>query len=412
VHAAVLSLLRGPRWWRPSGLFLRDVLSLDPEGTATVGTLRLARGRIAAIDGRAERGDQVVDLGGALVLPGLVNAHDHLELNNFSRLKYRDVHGSSYEWAADMKPRLDTDPAVLAARATPIGDRLFLGGMKNLLAGVTTVCHHNPLYRPLRQRWFPVKVVRRYGWAHSPGLEPAFALSYRRTPRAAPWIIHLAEGTDDVAAHELDALARAGALADNTVIVHGVGLTDDDRKRVAAAGAALIWCPSSNRFLLYRTARVAELASARRLAIGSDSRLTGARDLLDELACARAEAQIDAVALLRAVTIDAARILRLDGAGRITPGAPADLVIFPPPPPDGDPLETLGKVRRAAIRAVIIDGRIRIADPDLAPLVPGGVPVMVDGAPKILAGDLAARHARGSLREPGLEIAADEGRRE
>jgi cytosine/adenosine deaminase-related metal-dependent hydrolase len=395
--------------WRSSpGLFLDNALLLDPErdGDPVAGGVRVAGGRIAELGGRPRAGEARLDLAGALVLPGLVNAHDHLELNNFPALKDREVYDNSYQWAHDVGRRLETDPAVVAARAAPLADRLFLGGMKNLLAGATTVAHHNPLHRALRSRHFPVKVVRHYGWAHSLGLEPESARSYRRTPRREPWIIHLAEGTDQVAAGELAVLAEAGALGANTVMVHGVGLSDGDRRRALAAGAALVWCPSSNRFLLGATARVAEFAVGRRLALGTDSRVTGARDLLDELARARAEQQVDARALLRAVTIDGARILALAGPGGVSPGAPADLLILPPPA-SGDPADGLGRLRRADVRAVLVDGRVRVADRDFAPLLPDGVPVTLDGRSKILAPDLATRHGRNAVHEPGLDTSAE-----
>jgi cytosine/adenosine deaminase-related metal-dependent hydrolase len=42
--------------------------------------------RVLAIGERPKRGDVVVDLDGAMVLPGLVNAHDHLELNHYGRI--------------------------------------------------------------------------------------------------------------------------------------------------------------------------------------------------------------------------------------------------------------------------------------------------------------------------------------
>ncbi|MGH9391858.1 MAG: hypothetical protein ACRD1Z_19830, partial [Vicinamibacteria bacterium] len=52
--------------------------------------------RILGIGSPPESSDVVVDVEGAFVLPGLVNAHDHLELNHFGRLKFRD----SYENAS------------------------------------------------------------------------------------------------------------------------------------------------------------------------------------------------------------------------------------------------------------------------------------------------------------------------
>jgi cytosine/adenosine deaminase-related metal-dependent hydrolase len=380
-------------------LFLDDARVFDPATGETAPTLRLAWGRVAEVGGRPRRGDRIVELGGAVVLPGLVNAHDHLQLNNFPRLKYREVYGNAQEWSQDLEARLDTDRVILAARAVPLAGRLFLGGLKNLLSGTTTVCQHDPFYRPLR-RGNPVRVLRRYGWSHSLTRGGDVALSWRHTPRRWPWIIHLAEGTDASAAQELRTLDALGCLRPNTVVVHGVGLTDRDRADLAARGGGLVWCPSSNLFLLGATARASELSQAQRLAIGTDSRLTGSRDLLDELAVARATGQLDGPALLRSVTVDAADLLRLTGVGRLAPGCRADVLILPA----GDPAELVGRVRRDQIRAVLLGGRVRVADPDFAQLVPGAVAATLDGRPKLLDRRLARRVAACPVSEPGLEV--------
>src|SRR5262249_51521009 len=126
--------------------------------------------RVLAIGGPPRRGDTVVDLDGAFVMAGLVNAHDHLELNHYGRLKFRERYANATEWIDEMRPRLATDPSIREAARHPLTERLFIGGLKNLLAGVTTVAHHNPYYRELR-RTMPIRVVRRYGWAHSFALQ-------------------------------------------------------------------------------------------------------------------------------------------------------------------------------------------------------------------------------------------------
>ncbi len=382
-------------------IVLENARLFDPVEGETRGALRLARGRIAGINAGPKRGDVRLDLDGAWVLPGFINAHDHLELDTFPRLKFRDCYANARDWAHQVNARLESDPAITSARAVPLADRLFIGGLKNLLAGATTVAHHNPLHPPLR-RDFPVRVVARYGWSHSLYLSPDWRASYRRTPRSAPWMIHLAEGTDADAQRELAQLDAAGCLHDNTVLIHGVGLSENDRARLITQRAALVWCPSSNFFLLDATANVRVLADANRLALGSDSRLTGERDLLDELRVAHATGQVAQAALLRAVTSDAARILRLDRVGRLTAGMYADVVVL-----DGrwnTPLDALGQLRRADLRAVFVGGTPRVADPDLAQLFPNGVSCMLDGRRKLMARDFAMRLALCAISEPGLAL--------
>ncbi|MBI3763337.1 MAG: amidohydrolase family protein [Chloroflexi bacterium] len=380
---------------------------LGPDGVFA-SSLRIERGRIAAIDAPLHKRDFVFDLGGALVLPGLINAHDHLELNHFGKLKFREVHANASEWIEDCHPRLRSEAHYLRLQAYPLADRLWIGGIKNLLAGATTVCHHNGLHRELHQH-FPVRVVERYGWTHSLYLSrAAVAPSYRRTPKDWPWIIHAAEGTDERAERELTELDALGALGQNTVIVHGVGLGEADRANLIERGGTLVWCPASNLFLLGRTADVRGLASAGRVALGTDSRLTGGRDLLDELRVATATGQASPRDLFRMVTIDAARLLRLKDRGELRAGAPADLVILPPLASDGDVFASLTGLERSDLRLVMIGGEPRVGDAALADIFEAsGTPAegaQLDGRRKLLARWIARRLRISRIAEPGLDL--------
>jgi cytosine/adenosine deaminase-related metal-dependent hydrolase len=372
-----------------------------------VTTLRVARGRVAAIGAAPQRGEVVIDLAGAYVYPGLVNAHDHLELNNFSRLKWRERYANASEWIADFQPRFKTDPDLLGPLAVPLEARLWIGGLKNLLSGVTTVAHHNPLHAALRRADFPVRVVQSYGFSHSLHMDgDAVASVYRRTPRDRPWIIHAAEGVDAAAAGELDRLAALGCLGANTLLVHGVGLTAEARARLAASGGGLVWCPASNLFMLGATAQVADLAAQGRVALGSDSRLSGAPDLLEELRCAAATGQVELATLYRMVTADAASLLRMADAGKLSVGSPADLLVLPPLAEGA--LTTLLAATRAEVGLVVLGGEPRYADQALgAAFTATGVSaagVHVDGRPKLLSASLVQRLARLGVAEPGLVL--------
>jgi hypothetical protein len=104
--------------------------------TPVAGSIRFSS-RVLSIGGRPKPHDTIVDLRGAIVLPGLINAHDHLELNHYGRLKGRDRYENASAWIDDMRPRLTADPAIRRDRAQPLVERLFIGSLKNLLAGVT-----------------------------------------------------------------------------------------------------------------------------------------------------------------------------------------------------------------------------------------------------------------------------------
>lgn len=368
-------------------------------------SIRIRGSTIDSIDETPDRDDIVIDLDGAVVLPGLINAHDHLELNSFGRLKWRDRYSNVSDWIADFQPRFMSDAALADARPDTLDDRLWIGALKNLLSGVTTVCHHNPLHDALKRR-YPLRVVQNYSFSHSLAIDGDRVVRvHGGTPADWPWIVHAAEGTDAAAAAEINTLQELGCLTPNTVLVHGVALSPALARLVIDRGAALIWCPTSNDFLFGSTADVRPFDDAGRLALGSDSRLSGQGDLLDEIRAAHATRQVAALSLLDAVTTAAARMLRLPSAGRLTRGCPADLCVLGRVAED--PLESFVAARRADVKLTMVGGEPLVADPDLAAIFDtrrASAPVMVDGTPKLLARPIAKRAATLAFREPGLEV--------
>ncbi len=336
----------------PTTIINAQIVLPPGSGGARVTPLRFDHSRILALDDAPRRGDTILDLEGQTVYPGLVNAHDHLELNHFPRTKFRAVYENAQQWGQDFNVRLNEEP-FSSLRRQPLEHRCQVGGIKNLRSGVTTVAHHNPLHKPLQRKDFVVRVVQRFGWAHSLYLEKDVPQTYRATPRGAPWMIHLAEGTDQAASDELRQLDMMGCLKSNTVLIHGVGLSEADRHHSILAGAALVWCPSSNFFLLRKTAAVSEFAEAGLLALGSDSRLTADGDMLDEIRTAYNTGQVTPEQLFAAVTTDAARILRLKEIGALQPGYQPDFFVTRT---TGDPYQALTRLNSKEIEAVYIGG--------------------------------------------------------
>jgi cytosine/adenosine deaminase-related metal-dependent hydrolase len=409
-------------WARPVSLVNGRVWS--SEGIAR--SIRFA-GRVLGFDDRPRRGDTVVDLDGSVVLPGLINAHDHLELNHYGRLKVREVYANATEWIDDLRPALNADPGIRANRAHALADRLFIGGLKNLLAGATTVAHHNPLYDEIA--WHvPVRVVRRFGWAHSFALErePVGAKGERggdvrqkclATASNRPFVVHAGEGVDTAAARELERLGELDCLRINTVVVHGVAMTPSLWRNYVAQQSSVVWCPASNRFLFDRTLAVRALLDecpqgARHLCLGTDSRLTGAMDLLDELLVARTLAPLSSIELLKMVTDVPARILRLDDAGRLAVNGPADLVVVPGSAnPDRSAqaiADALVGVRRQDVQLVVVGGQPIVGVPSMASVFAsrrvttrGGE---VDGTSHLFGLALARRISRCGIAEPGVSV--------
>ena len=213
----------------------------------------------------------MLDLEGDRLLPGLINAHDHLQLNRLPEHETPKFYRHARDWIAEVDARRRTDSHFEAGASVARDERLLFGGLKNLLSGVTTVAQHDPLYPFLTQAGYPISVVRDYGWSHSLYIdgERSVVESYRATPAAWPWIVHAAEGQDQEAANEFERLEALGCLKPNTLLVHGIALDQAQRARLEAAGSALIWCPSSNMRLFGKTAQVADLVSKRRVALGT-----------------------------------------------------------------------------------------------------------------------------------------------
>jgi len=299
-----------------------------------------------------------LDLSGYLLLPGLVNAHDHLEFNLFPRLGRR-LYSNATEWAHDIH-QPEQSP-VREHLSVPKRDRLTWGGLRNLLSGVTTVAHHNPYDEDAFGDDFPVRVVRRFGWAHSLAFSPDALERYRETPGEAPFLIHAGEGTDAAARAELRALDRLGILGSRTVLVHAIAFQGEALTTIARRGASIVWCPSSNLLTYGATLPYDRTRAAVRLALGTDSAISAAGDMIDELRLARSQSGVTPDALYAMVTTDAASILRLrEGEGGLANGAVADLIAVAD---EGQqPAEAL---LQFAPEMVIVGGRLKLVSKSL-----------------------------------------------
>jgi cytosine/adenosine deaminase-related metal-dependent hydrolase len=287
----------------------------------------LIRGRNAAVavDGSliASDGgpyDAVIDAPHAEVRPGLINCHDHLHRNHYGRLG-RPPYVSAFDWADDIQRRHRR--RIETGRRRPRRDALMEGAWKNLFAGVTTVVHHDPWEADF-ERDFPIRVAR-VGNADS--VRSAEALA--RIDVTKPYCVHVAENAG-ATSDEVGDLESRGLLTANLLAVHAVGLDGTATERLRWSGAAVVWCPSSNLFMLGRTASSGLLHSGVDVLLGSESLLTGSGNLLDEIRFARARGELDDKALELAVGAKAAQRLGLP-APSLEPGAPADLILVEKP---------------------------------------------------------------------------------
>ena len=349
-------------------------------------------GRITAVGAGhdAPPAARVEDLGDAVLLPGLVNAHTHLEL---SWLRGRVAPGADFlTWVSGLMrartaPEQPGDPATEAPCRDAIAEMratgtVAVGDIANALispallaeAGMPGVVFHELIGFRVTDGARHVEQARlRHSGLASSGVRIAlaphapfsvsrelFAAIRDAAAAVAPPLtsVHAGESPEEVALLTTgdgpwrerlvalnawrddwtppgcgagDYLCDLGVIRAGTLVVHGVQFTDGELARIAGTGATLVTCPRSNTWVGVGAPPIARfLASGVRLAIGTDS-LASAPDLnvFAELAELRRLApEAPARRLLAAATVGGAEALGLGADfGTIEVGRRAELVV-------------------------------------------------------------------------------------
>jgi cytosine/adenosine deaminase-related metal-dependent hydrolase/ubiquinone/menaquinone biosynthesis C-methylase UbiE len=329
------------------------------------GVVSIDVGRIAAIHAHADVTTLALNLQDYVLLPGLINSHEHLEFGLFPKLG-RPAGALSYrnsaEWAEEIH-QVHSD-IIERYKQIPRTTQLWWGAIRNLLCGVTTVCHHNPLHEELTRPNFPVRALSRFGWSHSMAFDPDLTRNFQRAAKEQPFILHAAEGVDEESRNELSQLDQMQVLDERTVLVHGLACTAKEISLIHRRGASLVVCPTSNCFLFAKTLSRELLASVERVALGSDSPITAAGDLLDEVHYLYAETGLDPKMIYRMVTSSAAKMFHLnDGQGRIAESGVADLIAVRDR--YDTPARTISELSFGDVKLVLLGGRVQMASPHL-----------------------------------------------
>jgi len=352
------------------------------------------------------------DLGDVVLLPGLVNAHTHLELawmeglvppapsmdawiQSLMTVRRRGPEGGQPEAVAAMKR------AAAAMRDT---GTVLVGDISNTLAspqvlidaGLEGVVFHEILgfndqdpARSVREAWERVAALPtplRYSVvAHAPySVSPALFREIARRSDAGQLAIHLGESVEEVeflrsgtgpirqvletlglwtgewpipACDPVQFIADLGYLRDRVLIVHAVHLTDGALERVRQAGGVIVTCPRSNLWVGGGAPRLPHFyASGAPVAVGTDSLAsTATLNIFDELAEMRRLApELTAETLLESATRRGAAALGFErDFGTLSPGKRAALVAVDVPRAERDVEEYLvGGVAARAIRRV------------------------------------------------------------
>lgn len=369
--------------------------------------LEAAGGRIVRV-GPPRGGER--DLGEVLLVPGLVDAHVHLELSGLPavsaaggfaswalRLGLRRAIASRRALARAAAAALD---ALCAEGVTCVGEVATVGASRGaLLARTVTGTWYREMI-DLRPARAPATLARARaragretrGLGLLPGLFPhapysASGALFRAAAahaRAAgiPFATHAAESRDERAlfargegplatVRRLAGAGRrmgpsplspiawldaAGALWEGAALVHATYASGDDVVLLRARGCAVVVCPRSALHLEGTVADVGRLLSAGiPVGLGTDSPASaGTPSLREEMrTLARAQGGVAPGAVIAAATEGGARALGLAGeCGALAPGARADVAAFEVPDP-GEPLACVATGARSwvAMRA-------------------------------------------------------------
>jgi 5-methylthioadenosine/S-adenosylhomocysteine deaminase len=324
-------------------------------------------------------GAPTVDVGGSLVLPGLVDLHNHLAYNTLP-LWAEPTRAEPFlhhnHWTdADSYPGSVTWPAAALVAAAP-EELLAYVETRAIVGGTTTIQGSPPKNRP-RDGWLVRNAEdetwgtgnRNLVYASALTMSPASLAERANHMRGgASFIYHCAEGRPgSVVAREYHTARQAGCLQERFVAVHCNAVGGEEFRHWRDRAGALAWSPFSNLWLYGTTTDVpAAMAEGVKVCLGSDWSPSGTRNVLGELKVARVVADHlgwalsnrDLVQMVTANPGDALRLSWRRQVGRLQPAAIGDLVVVRAAP-GADPFDTLVAATEADVELVVIAGRAR-----------------------------------------------------
>ena len=183
-------------------------------------------------------------------------------------------------------------------------------------------------------------------------------------------IAHLSEGRPLDSYNRLEyKIARATGLAQKgLIIVHGVGLDDQDFKHASDNNISIVWSPFSNLLLYGQTLNLTQaLAHGINISLGADWSPSGSKNLLDEVKIAKkylalSQQSISDRKLYEMMTINPAKALKLENKiGQIAENYLADIVAFKLKSFRKNPFTQIIDSDPSDIQLVMVGGEINIA---------------------------------------------------
>jgi 5-methylthioadenosine/S-adenosylhomocysteine deaminase len=402
------------------------IIPLSPDAPAEIapGYVAISGGLISALGPMSElppmSGCRQIDARGCLVLPGLINTHNHAAMALFRGLaddlplmtwlqehifpaEARFVNEDMVYWSAKLAAA-----EMILAGTTCVADGYFhedAAAEAFCEAGLRAVAAQGVIDYPAPGVPDPGKnlaaadaFVKKWQNRHpliTPGIfcHSPYACSQETLQRSkalasereVPFFIHVAETRDEAriigdrygctpVAH----LANLGVLDRRTVCVHGIWLTAADMDLLAQTDTGVAVCPSSHMKLASGIAPVQDLLGRRlRVGLGTDGCASNnTLDLFREMdhcaklqkASSHSPTALPADEVLALATRGGAALLGMEKQiGTLAPGRKADLIVLDLDKPHLTPCYQASShlvyaARGADVRDVVIDGHLVMAN--------------------------------------------------
>ena len=326
----------------------------------------------------------LVNAGKALVIPGIIDLHNHLGYNALPlwaepAQKKPFLHHNDWPDAPTYKAKI-TWPAWVLAHAEP--EALLAYIQTRALVGGTTAIQGWPAFNRA-----PQMVLRdiddEKGGSTNRNLIYTSALTEKplqlahtaqQMAHGAGFIYHCSEGqVGSIVAREFTDVANAGCLLKTFVGIHCNAVSDADWKRWARAEAgAVVWSPFSNLWLYGSTTNIpAAQARGVSICLGSDWGPSGTKHVLGELKVAKIVAKKQGFSLtdrdlVAMVTSNAGDVLSRcwpKPVGRLEHGAFADVTVLRPHG-TGDVWSQILNATESDVMLVVVNGLARYGDSD------------------------------------------------
>lgn len=320
---------------------------ITPSGPKA-GYVVVANEKIAAIVDTKDQIDasitNVVETNG-IISPGLIDLHNHVAYNYIPLWRSGKRFNDRYQWAriagydaAVKDPYNDVKNAKHQCSAVKYGElRALVGGTTTIQGSIDADCTRSWV-RNVEFENFCGDFVRQdvlsvtaLNAEDAKDLNAQFA-----SGKTKAFLVHLAEGIDDVANDEFETLRRLDLLKPQVVGIHSTGLSEDQVEEMGRIGMKIVWSPLSNMILYGKTTKIpTALAAGVKVALAPDWTPSGSANLLGELKMADRvnKTQFNGVItdqqLFEMATKNPSEIVALDDKiGSIEVGKYADLMVI------------------------------------------------------------------------------------